>query len=880
MIRLTPEEAAEQDLRRWRQGGLLPGTSPAGDRAFPVPVGRQGTQAPAFRAVGAPGLAEARGFVPAAQPWGAGARPGAPEERAGNLIRPDHDPGLPESGRWAASASLPGRDSVQLAAYQPPGGKRQLAGTAPMLSPKGTPATKTPVTGPAPVPGGEKESRPPVFSPEVRAQLQEIDREIAEVEALSAWHHDRIRDNRAQQTPIPDRDPRTRQHLYQIQQVLNPRVLALRAKREQLAGSPRSGGSPGRQEAPGLQTGRPGGVPVEDSIDRYSDVLPPKVTVTRYVPQGTGAPGAPVKEQVQPPSERQTRVLGGGKYPVYDPFHSREARDKNLVEHALDLPLHLFGGTFLEEKEKTARVYHAAQLQGLIPPAPLLAGPGEKDYQTKRQLQVRQLDDLKEQIRWFYYEVLQPVEDPHEFDAYRYQGETPSIHVRDPKQVAKEKAAIAQGFTPERFEKWAQTRQLRFTPYQRSALRNLMAWHEIQSDHFSAEMNALALGVGVSLLFWEVGGGAGKAVLGPLERQGLKLLGRFAPKGAGALEEFGASTLGKYVQRGAHQGATIGAGQSVGTQILSGQSAERIAGEKNRLLGVVKEMGTLGQGALTHGVLGYFLGAGTAGTAAAVRAALSPAERATIAAIERYQLKKQARLTAAVPAGQPPVRGQRVGGIGLFVKPEGDLDPMLLDQWLKAAKSPEFARDIKKYNQWMRPLHNVFLGQVKASKSAEEVIRALENGLVEVRVVSKNGKAAVFKMTDKETGETYYHLQGDPHKDPTGQALRHELLHLGAMLNGQVERPWYLFPFDIPHEMAVSWSTTPKIAAATTAGLGVIGAGGVAGGMAVKEWHDLKRQTREAERTPTPLPVRKPKSQAGQKGSPAGTAPARTPPFR
>jgi hypothetical protein len=192
--------------------------------------------------------------------------------------------------------------------------------------------------------------------------------------------------------------------------------------------------------------------------------------------------------------------------------------------------------------------------------------------------------------------------------------------------------------------------------------------------------------------------------------------------------------------------------------------------------------------------------------------------------------------------------GIRKGGAGV-VKPGGVPAPWSRVHWLEVAEAPQFEGVNRNYNGITRPIHNTLYlpwGTVKEAKEVQAVIRALQDKNVDVRfhVVASNRQAGIWKMIDPETGRTYYHLQANPFDDPTGAVRRHELLHLAAMLNGQEGHGLRQFYRDYPHELAVSWSTTPKNAApkaviyglATGGGLATIGALGQWAGSQFNSW--------------------------------------------
>jgi len=176
----------------------------------------------------------------------------------------------------------------------------------------------------------------------------------------------------------------------------------------------------------------------------------------------------------------------------------------------------------------------------------------------------------------------------------------------------------------------------------------------------------------------------------------------------------------------------------------------------------------------------------------------------------------------------PGIPGKKVGGLPI-IEPQGKLDPSQRKKWVEVAETSEFQRDINKYNKVTQRLFNTlsFWPRIKAAKNADEVIRALKSGKVRFYHTPGVTNAAIYEMVIPETGEVYYHLQADLMKDKNEDVLRHELLHLAAILNGERERPMSGYLLNIPHELAVSWATTPHLAAPATGVLSIPYVGGI-----------------------------------------------------
>jgi len=777
---------------------------------------------------------------PAAAPYGTGERPetaGWDGSRSGS------------TGGWAEPES--GR--VQLAAYQPIAGKQPAAGKQPLAKPAPTgprlPTSASPAQSGTVGSGRAKPSGSPALSAEERAQLQALDREIAEVEALSVWHHDQIRANRAQKQPIPDSDSRTQQHLQEIQQVLNPKVLALKQKRTKLlADSTSPVSTPVPPAEPESSSPHPYTLPGKIFQVEQQVLSPEEQQALRDQRSGwKGKTPSLVQRRLAARAEEKVRAALGAPFSALElqrrrlfgpgtinPRTLQEANSPQGWERVGSTANELLLPNGSQREAQSYEHYRNLAAQGLV-----AAPPRFSDNPKQRAAQEA---DLK-RIRAWLEENLPPIlanaaevdlrKDPnHPWAAGKRRYLARFAFLESPQGA--EALGMKTEFGRQLLRAVAAERRVRM-PWRR---------REARATGMDLTVNGLALGAGLAT------GGLSEAYLaGP----GLVLARTLGP-------------AAKYVPP-VLDGMVSGAVQQAGTAYAGGErDPEALAREA-------------GGGALGGAVLGFLGGLLPANKLTRVQRNLARAnleeELGQLAwRLENTVLKKRERSTLLRQVAQlqkklgelggpmnrplgprPPIRGKQVGGLGI-IKPQGVLEPRSLDDWLRVARSPEFERDIQKYNNRTRPFHNLFLGQVKSSKSAAEVIKALESGRVEVRKISSNANAAVFKMRDLETGKTYYHLQGNALKDPTGEAMRHELLHLGAMLNGQQERGWLGFALDIPHEMAVSWATTPKNAMWKATGLTV--AGGVigGGGAVVKEVSDQNRQTAEQERNALP-PLRR-----------------------
>lgn len=174
------------------------------------------------------------------------------------------------------------------------------------------------------------------------------------------------------------------------------------------------------------------------------------------------------------------------------------------------------------------------------------------------------------------------------------------------------------------------------------------------------------------------------------------------------------------------------------------------------------------------------------------------------------------------------------GFLGL-VKPEvASLDMTLKEAYIKIAKSDDFAKAIAKYNRYAEK------SGVTKSVDAETVVKHLEENTFFSRV--SNSKGAFWDHTEMgELGK--YWIQGDPFAGfgfpafASGrQTAIHEMLHMGATINGQVNQLREAANVSKKlgsrimslHENAVQLSSTPGTYAAMSALKGV---GYTAGGL-------------------------------------------------
>ncbi|UUO09081.1 hypothetical protein M4951_12375 [Blastopirellula sp. J2-11] len=145
-------------------------------------------------------------------------------------------------------------------------------------------------------------------------------------------------------------------------------------------------------------------------------------------------------------------------------------------------------------------------------------------------------------------------------------------------------------------------------------------------------------------------------------------------------------------------------------------------------------------------------------------------------------------------------RGQ--GLIGL-VQPGGTVDDSLKEVYLAIARSPEMAKAIRRYNRIAGRL-----GQ-KHSVGVDDIVTALENDVTFARtehifsgLFPFGREGYVVYARNRVVVPKKYWLQGTPTTAYGRRAGRHELLHLGASLNGQGDE--YL------HEFAVQAASTPE----------------------------------------------------------------------
>lgn len=139
------------------------------------------------------------------------------------------------------------------------------------------------------------------------------------------------------------------------------------------------------------------------------------------------------------------------------------------------------------------------------------------------------------------------------------------------------------------------------------------------------------------------------------------------------------------------------------------------------------------------------------------------------------------------------------------VKPGVKIDDSLKSIYIEIANSPKMGKAIERYNKIAE-----FFGQ-KRSVSVDEIVQALENDTTFAGVW--HHRSAVF-VGDEHQALTKFFLQGSPGSAIGRRYGRHELLHLGAALNGQRNR--------VAHEFLVNVFTTPEQAIAIGAGTGYI----------------------------------------------------------
>ena len=146
-------------------------------------------------------------------------------------------------------------------------------------------------------------------------------------------------------------------------------------------------------------------------------------------------------------------------------------------------------------------------------------------------------------------------------------------------------------------------------------------------------------------------------------------------------------------------------------------------------------------------------------------------------------------------------KGDGRGLIGI-VKPGGQVDEALKAHYMNIAKSPQMLGAIDRYNAIAK-----ILGQ-KKSASIDEIIVALGSDVTFSRI--GHFRSGVF-VPGEHIGKTKYWLQGKPSTMYGRRVGKHELVHLGAAINGQSNRVW--------HEVAVQLATTPENLVAVTTGV-------------------------------------------------------------
>jgi hypothetical protein len=158
-------------------------------------------------------------------------------------------------------------------------------------------------------------------------------------------------------------------------------------------------------------------------------------------------------------------------------------------------------------------------------------------------------------------------------------------------------------------------------------------------------------------------------------------------------------------------------------------------------------------------------------------------------------VSRKLHTSGSEPVRQTAAHEERFG-ISLRVKAQGTIDEAIRNEFIAITRTPEFARDIAKYNAAARLLRQ------KQSATVAEIAKVLEEDVTCAK--TSNGKAALF-VRPKHPAATEYWLQGNPLTRYGKRVGRHELTHLGAAIRGQKNRFW--------HEIAVQYATTPELLA-------------------------------------------------------------------
>jgi hypothetical protein len=127
------------------------------------------------------------------------------------------------------------------------------------------------------------------------------------------------------------------------------------------------------------------------------------------------------------------------------------------------------------------------------------------------------------------------------------------------------------------------------------------------------------------------------------------------------------------------------------------------------------------------------------------------------------------------------------GLIGL-VKQGGTIDPTLQGAYTSVANSPQFSASLAQYNSFAR------LFGLPEAAGVDEINAALESSTTFAKTSNLN--AGLFQT------ESGFYLQGNPLTTYGERVASHELVHLGAALNGQADT--------LLHEIGVTFATTPE----------------------------------------------------------------------
>jgi RHS repeat-associated protein len=149
---------------------------------------------------------------------------------------------------------------------------------------------------------------------------------------------------------------------------------------------------------------------------------------------------------------------------------------------------------------------------------------------------------------------------------------------------------------------------------------------------------------------------------------------------------------------------------------------------------------------------------------------------------------------AAHGAGRAAASGNSSGfGIFGWSKPGGTVDNSMRPAYMQFANSPAFAQTLDRYNK-IAP----HLGMPRAA-SVDQIVTALMRDTTFSHTT--NLRAGIF-TPGEHPANTLFWIQGNPGTWYGPRAGRHELLHLGASLNGQGNT--------LRHELLVAALTTPE----------------------------------------------------------------------